>query len=109
MSGLNYGIGSACPLAQRRGGPLRVVRDNGGNQVQGWVQSRRQRSRIWRTMLNMLCISGGVSALLLASSDSSDLPTYVVQAKTHILAGNVAMEEVRNRIGGLHKALEVIG
>merc|ERR1719453_2424705 len=39
-----------------------------------------------RTVLNLLCISGG--------------------AKTHVLSGNVAMEEVRNRIGGLHKALE---
>ena len=84
-------------------GTMEGIRFKGGFKVVG------NAAEYGRTMLNMLCISGGVSALLLASSDSSDLPTYVVQAKTHILAGNVAMEEVRNRIGGLHKALEVIG
>jgi len=61
-------------------GTMEGIRFKGGFKVVG------NAAEYGRTMLNMLCISGG--------------------AKTHILAGNVAMEEVRNRIGGLHKALE---
>ena len=33
----------------------------------------------------------------------------VAQAKTHILAGSAAMDEVKSRIGGLANALEVSG
>jgi len=61
-------------------GLVEGIRFKGGFKVLG------NAAEYGRTMLNMLCISGG--------------------AKTHILSGNVAMEEVRNRIGGLHKALE---
>merc|ERR1712072_1384375 len=61
-------------------GNLEGIRLKGGFKVFG------NAAEYGRTMLNMLCISGG--------------------AKTHVLSGNVAMEEVRNRIGGLQKALE---
>jgi len=61
-------------------GVLEGIRFKGRFQVVG------NEAEYGRTMLNMLCISGG--------------------AKTHVLSGNVAMEEVRNRIGGLQKALE---
>merc|ERR1711934_441116 len=61
-------------------GVLEGIRLRGGFKVVG------NAAEYGRTLLNMLCISGG--------------------AKTHVLSGNVAMEEVRNRIGGLQKALE---
>jgi len=57
-----------------------------GIRLKGRFQAVGNEAEYGRTMLNCLCISGG--------------------AKTHVLSGNVAMEEVRNRIGGLQKALE---
>jgi hypothetical protein len=83
-------------------GTLQGVRLQGGFKVIG------NGTDVGRTMMNLLCVSGGVSPSPALPGPSSPLGSPPPsQAKTHALAGNVAMETVRNRMAGLHKALEV--